>query len=129
MPESQARPGSASTPAAHASSTAGIRSVHAAARHDRQVGDRELRAEQGRPPAGPAPAPPPPVPETAPITNSKLLSGRAAAIIGASFVIAVCAGTLTYLTAGRSSASLAGAILVGAAAFAGAIRLLDSIIG
>jgi len=63
-------------------------------------------------------------PETAPITNSKLLSGRAAAIIGASFVIAVCAGTLTYLTAGKSSASLAGA-----AAFAGAIRLLDSIIG
>jgi len=39
-------------------------------------------------------------------------------------VIAVCAGTLTYLTAGKSSASLAGA-----AAFAGAIRLLDSIIG
>ena len=68
-------------------------------------------------------------PETAPATNGKLLSGRAAAIIGASFVIAVCAGTLTYLTAGRSSASLAGAILVGSAAFAGAIRLLDSIIG
>lgn len=68
-------------------------------------------------------------PETAPITNSKLLSGRAAAIIGASFVIAVCAGTLTYLTAGKSSPSLAGAILVGAAAFAGSIRLLDSIIG
>jgi hypothetical protein len=68
-------------------------------------------------------------PETTPATNGKLLSGRAAAIIGASFVIAVCAGTLTYLTAGKSSASLAGAILIGAAAFAGAIRLLDSIIG
>jgi hypothetical protein len=68
-------------------------------------------------------------PETARASNSKLLSGRAAAIIGASFVIAVCAGTLTYLAAGKSSASLAGAILVGATAFAGAIRLLDSIIG
>lgn len=68
-------------------------------------------------------------PETASPTNGKLLSGRAAAIIGASFVIAVCAGALTYLAAGKSSASLAGAIVVGAAAFAGAIRLLDSIIG
>lgn len=67
-------------------------------------------------------------PESAPTTDSKLLSGRAAAIIGASFVIAVCAGTLTYLTAGKSGASRAAAILVGAAAFAGAIRLLDSII-
>jgi len=68
-------------------------------------------------------------PETAPTTSSKLLSGRAAAIIGASFVIGVCAGTLTYLTVGKRSPSLAEAILVGAAAFAGAIRLLDSIIG
>lgn len=42
--------------------------------------------------------------------------------------IAVCAGTLTYLTAGKSDASLAEAVLIGAAAFAGAIRLLDSII-
>jgi hypothetical protein len=39
--------------------------------------------------------------ESAPTTDSKLLSGRAAAIIGVSFVIAVCAGTLTYLTAGE----------------------------
>ena len=68
-------------------------------------------------------------PKPAPAANSKLLSGRAAAIIGASFMIAVCAGTLTYLAAGKSGASLAGAILVGAAAFAGAIHLLDSIIG
>jgi|HubBroStandDraft_5_1064220.scaffolds.fasta_scaffold2798929_1 hypothetical protein len=68
-------------------------------------------------------------PEAAPTTSSKLLSGRAAAIIGVSFAIAVCAGTLTYLTAGKRGASLAEAILVGAAAFAGAIRLLDSIIG
>jgi hypothetical protein len=67
-------------------------------------------------------------PESAPVADSKLLSGRAAAIIGASFVIAVCAGMLTYLSAGKSGASLAGAILVGAVAFAGAIRLLDSII-
>lgn len=67
-------------------------------------------------------------PESAPTTNSKLLGGRAAAIIGASFVIAVCAGTLTYLAAGKSGASLAGAILAGAAVFAGAIHLLDSII-
>lgn len=68
-------------------------------------------------------------PETAPTTNSKLLSGRAAAIIGASFAIAVCAGTLTYLAVGKHGATLAEPILVGAAAFAGAIRLLDSIIG
>ena len=60
--------------------------------------------------------------------TAKLLSGRAVAIIGASLVIAVSAGTLTYLTAGKSGASLAEAILVGAAAFGGAIRLLDSII-
>jgi hypothetical protein len=68
-------------------------------------------------------------PETPPTASSKLLSGRAAAIISASFAIAICAGTLTYLTAGKRGESLAEAILVGAAAFAGAIRLLDSIIG
>ena len=64
--------------------------------------------------------------ETAP--DGRLLSGRAAAIIGASFLIAICAGALTYLAVGKPGADIAGAILAGGAAFAGSIRLLDSTI-
>lgn len=57
-----------------------------------------------------------------------LLSARSAAILGASLLIAVVAGFLAYLTLGRFPADLAGAILAGGAAFAGAIRLLMAII-
>jgi len=60
--------------------------------------------------------------------TSGLLSARSAAILGASFLIGVIAGTLTYLTLGGSPADFAGAILAGGAAFAGAIRLLMAII-
>jgi hypothetical protein len=57
-----------------------------------------------------------------------LLSARSAAILGASFLIAIIAGALTYLALGRSDSSLAGAILAAGTAFAGAIRLLIAII-
>lgn len=57
-----------------------------------------------------------------------LLSIRAAAILGTSFLIAVTAGALTYLALGRSAASLPSGILAAGAAFAGAIRMLNSII-
>jgi hypothetical protein len=57
-----------------------------------------------------------------------LLSARSAAILGASFLIAVVAGVLTYLALGRSATGLAGAILAAGTAFAGAIRLLITII-
>jgi hypothetical protein len=57
-----------------------------------------------------------------------LLSARSAAILGASFLIAVCAGILAYLALGRFPADLAGAVLAGGTAFAGAVRLLMAII-
>jgi hypothetical protein len=57
-----------------------------------------------------------------------LLSARAAAILGASFLIAVIAGVLAYLTLGRFPANLAGAILAAGTAFAGAVRLLMAIV-
>lgn len=57
-----------------------------------------------------------------------LLSARSAAILGASFLIAVAAGILAYFTLGRFPESLAGAALAAGAAFAGTIRLLMSII-
>ena len=57
-----------------------------------------------------------------------LLSARSAAILGASFVIAVAAGVLAYLTLGRFPADLAGAALAAGTAFAGAVRLLMAII-
>jgi hypothetical protein len=57
-----------------------------------------------------------------------LLSARSAAILGSSFLIAVIAGVLTYLALGRSAAGLAGAILATGTAFAGAVRLLITII-
>jgi len=66
-------------------------------------------------------------PEIGPFAD-RLLTGRSAGIIGASFVIAVCAGALTYLAVSKPGTGLAGAILAGGAAFAGALRLLDSII-
>ena len=56
-----------------------------------------------------------------------LLSARAAAILGASFLIAVIAGALTYFAVGKSAASLPSGILAAGAAFPGAIRLLNSI--
>ena len=57
-----------------------------------------------------------------------LLSARSAAILGASFLVALIAGALTYLALGRSDPSLAGAILAAGTAFAGTIRLLITII-
>jgi hypothetical protein len=60
--------------------------------------------------------------------GSGLLSARSAAILGASFLIAVIAGVLAYLTLGRSPADLAGAGLAAGTAFAGAVRLLMAII-
>jgi hypothetical protein len=57
-----------------------------------------------------------------------LLSARSAAILGASFLIAVIAGVLAYLTLGRFPADLAGAALAAGTAFAGAVRLLMTII-
>lgn len=57
-----------------------------------------------------------------------LLTLRSAAILGASVLIAVIAGGLTYLGTRGVIAGLAWAALGGGAAFAGAIRLLNSII-
>ena len=57
-----------------------------------------------------------------------LLSPRSAVILGASFLIAVIAGVLAYLTLGRFPADLAGAALAAGTAFAGAVRLLMAII-
>jgi hypothetical protein len=84
----------------------------------------QLRASREKVPGAPGRE----TPQTAAISGSKLISGRSAGIIFASFLIAVSAGALTYLMAGKSGASLAGAILAGGATFGGAIRLLDSII-
>jgi hypothetical protein len=81
------------------------------------------RASQRKVPSGPDRE----THEIATIADSKL-SGRWAGIIGASFMIAACAGALTYLAAGKSGASVAGAGLAFGAAFAGALRLLNSII-
>jgi hypothetical protein len=60
--------------------------------------------------------------------GSALLSTRSAAILGASLLISLITGVLAYLTLGRSSADLAGAILASGTAFAGAVRLLMAII-
>jgi hypothetical protein len=57
-----------------------------------------------------------------------LLSARAAGILGASFIVAMGAGGLTYLVVGTPVAGLAAAGLAAGAAFAGAIRLLIAII-
>jgi hypothetical protein len=65
-------------------------------------------------------------PELPAIPDDKL-TGRWAGLIGASFVIAVFAGVLTYFAAGKSG-SLAGAALAGGAAFGCALGLLNSII-
>jgi hypothetical protein len=66
--------------------------------------------------------------EPAAIAGGRLLTGRSAAILGASFAIAVCAGVLAYLAVGKPGANLAGAVLAAGAAFVSAIRFLDSII-
>ncbi|MGH3292645.1 MAG: hypothetical protein ACRDP7_12635 [Trebonia sp.] len=57
-----------------------------------------------------------------------LISGRSAAILGASCLIAVIVGVLAYLTLGRFPADLAGAALAAGTAFAGTVRLLMVII-
>lgn len=66
--------------------------------------------------------------DSGPGGRSGLLSGRAAAILGSSFVVAVIAGVLTYLALGRSTEGLAGGVLAAGAAFAGTVRLLLVII-
>jgi len=53
-----------------------------------------------------------------------LLSARSAGILGASLIIAACAGGLACLAMGGPPAGLPGALLAGGAAFAGAVRLL-----
>lgn len=70
----------------------------------------------------------PETPHGLPGSAVRLLSGRAAAILGTSFLIAVIAGVLTYLALGHSAAGLPSGILAAGAAFAGAIQLLNSII-
>jgi hypothetical protein len=60
--------------------------------------------------------------------DSWLLTPRSAGILGASVIIAMVAGLLTYLAVGAGTAGLAWAVLTAGAAFAGAIRLLNSII-
>jgi hypothetical protein len=70
----------------------------------------------------------PETPESGPDADGRLLTVRSAAILLASFVIAVCAGVLTYLAVGKPGTGLAGAVLTGGTAFAGAIQLLNSII-
>ena len=60
--------------------------------------------------------------------DESLLSIRSATILGASFLIAVVAGGLAFLTIGRFPADLAGAALAAGTAFAGAVRLLMAII-
>ncbi|MGH3279817.1 MAG: hypothetical protein ACRDNW_11870 [Trebonia sp.] len=57
-----------------------------------------------------------------------MLSARSAAILGASFLIAVIAGALAYFTLGRFPADIAGGALAAGTAFAGAVRLLMTII-
>jgi hypothetical protein len=57
-----------------------------------------------------------------------LLTSRSAGILGASFLIGVVAAGFAYLAVGKPGPGLAGAVLAGGAAFAGAIRLLNSII-
>lgn len=58
----------------------------------------------------------------------KKLNGRWAGIIGASFIVAVGVGILTYLADGTSGASSAKAILAGSWAFGFTLNLLNSII-
>jgi hypothetical protein len=60
--------------------------------------------------------------------DSSLLTPRSAGILGASLVIAACTGVLTYLAMWRLATGLPTALLAAGAAFAGAIRLLDTII-
>jgi hypothetical protein len=57
-----------------------------------------------------------------------LLSPRSAGILGASIVIAACAGCLAYLAAGDPRAGLPSAFLVAGATFGGAVKLLIRII-
>lgn len=67
-------------------------------------------------------------PESGPNTDGRLLTVRSAVILGASAAIAVCAAALTYLAVAKPGAALAGALLAGGTAFAGAVQLLNSII-
>jgi hypothetical protein len=66
-------------------------------------------------------------PEPAP-NEDKTIDGRLAAILGASFAIAVIAGVLTYYATGKTSASIAWGILAGGGTFASAFSSLNSVI-
>jgi hypothetical protein len=63
-----------------------------------------------------------------PYGKAGLLPARSAAILGASLLIAVIAGMLADIALGKSAASVPGSILAAGTTFAGAIRLLNSII-
>jgi hypothetical protein len=94
-----------------------------------------LSLSKGKMPDDPRPqthAEDPPV--TKPRLNEKpLLSGRAAGIIGASLVFAMCAAALTYLAADRLTSSdmiaaIASAVFVAASVFASGVRFLNTIV-
>jgi hypothetical protein len=70
----------------------------------------------------------PQTPDRKPDGKAGLLSARSAAILGASFLIAVIAGMLADIALGKSAASVPSSILAAGTTFAGAIRLLNSII-
>lgn len=70
----------------------------------------------------------PEISDPQPDAKGGLLSARAAAILGASFLIGIIAGGLTYFALGRSASSLAGSVLAGGTAFGGTVRLLITII-
>lgn len=65
-------------------------------------------------------------PPTSP--EKSLLTPRAAGILGASLIVGLCAGGLTYMAVGDTQSRFAGAVLAGGAAFAGTVKLLNAII-
>lgn len=78
---------------------------------------------EGNPPEQPSPE------KSAPHRHGDgLLSVRSAAILGASFLIAVIAGTLAYFMLGKFPIDLAGGVLAAGTAFPGTVRLLMMII-
>jgi len=71
--------------------------------------------------------------ETDPRPEERLLSLRAAGILGASVLVALFAGMLTYLAAGGLArggwgADTASAVIAVVVAFAGTVRFLNAIV-
>ncbi len=62
------------------------------------------------------------------VRESALLTPRAAGILGASAIVAVCAGVLAWMALGRVASAWPGAVIVGATAFAGAVTFFRGII-